>query len=195
MHWFLTNRSVHLWITLVRNPSSHQTLCDPTNKVSQGILVTLTTSIWFSDFIHTTPYADLLPPNSMFFAHPFTFIRRYIEVYDMHAGYVSAQTAEMRKQKVEDVKKRAEYRKAHGLDEKEEGLFGGWTAKPDGPGELLAAADREGGVRTDDASPVAPVQVEQQDVGAAVATEAAGETYVDFEGKTQPVKKKWFGIW
>lgn len=135
----------------------------------------------------------------MFFAHPFSFVRRYIEVYDMHAGYISAQTAEMRKQKVEDVKKRAEYRKAHGLDEKEEGLFGGWTAKPDGPGELLAAADREGGVGASpvatDAPPVAQIQAPVQDVGAAAATEAAGETYVDFEGKTQPVKKKWFGIW
>ncbi len=43
---------------------------------------------------------------------------------------------EKRKKKVEDVAKRAEYRKAHGLD-KDEG-FGGWTAKSDeallGPG-------------------------------------------------------------
>ena len=92
-------------------------------------------------------------------------------------------------------------------------MFGGWTAKEDGPRELLEAADREGGAGASpvardvdvDASPVAasaivePAAVapaDAQAVGAAAAMEAAGETYVDFEGKTQPMKpKKWFGIW
>ena len=96
----------------------------------------------------------------------------------MHTAYISAQTAERRKKKVEDVQKRAEYRKAHGLD-KEEG-FGGWTARKDeevlGPG--LRAADRvvhEGG---------SPGEGEVTGSG----------LHTDFEGRRKPVKK-WFGIW
>ncbi|KAF2159122.1 hypothetical protein M409DRAFT_71248 [Zasmidium cellare ATCC 36951] len=139
LHWFLTNRSIHVWI-------------------SMSVLISLIFGIWLSDFLNNTPYRDLLPPNSMFWAHPFQFLARWGEVYNMHVAYVSQQTAEMRKQKVEDVKKRSEYRKAHGIEESE-GILGGWTAR---------MADEVTG---------------------------QGETYIDFEGKQQPAKKKWFGIW
>jgi len=96
----------------------------------------------------------------------------------MHTVYISAQTAERRKKKVEDVQKRAEYRKAHGLD-KEEG-FGGWMARKDeevlGPG--LRAADRV-----------------VNEGGSAGEGEAADSgVYTDFEGRRKPVKK-WLGIW
>lgn len=101
---------------------------------------------------------------------------RWIEVYDMHVAYVSAQTAEMRKQKVDDVKKRSEYRKAHGIEESE-GVLGGWTAREENYATSPAA--REGG-QVDFSQP---------------SQEGQEETYVDFEGKQQPLKKKWFGIW
>ncbi|KAK5120550.1 hypothetical protein LTR85_006206 [Meristemomyces frigidus] len=165
MHWFLTDRTVHLYITL-------------------GILVSLTIGIWLQDFLTTTPYRDILPPNSMIFAHPITFFSRWIEVYQMHISYTSKQTAERRKQKVDDVQKRSEYRKAHGIDQGDS-VLGGWTAKDDA--ESMASALREGGAAvaaTDmDASPVA------------TETADAEGTFVDFEGKPQPVRKKWLGIW
>ena len=173
MHSFLTSRTLHLYITLT-------------------ILVSLTFLIWFNDFRHSTPYQDLLPPNSMFFAHPIKFVRRYIEVYDMHLGYTSAQTAERRKQKVEDVKKRSEYRKAHGLEQ--EGMFGGWTAREEG--EEMGPALREGG-GVPEQSPIAPPESTMDLVKGTVedAKEAPESTFIDFEGKQQPLKKKWFGIW
>ena len=90
LHWFLSSRAVHTWITL-------------------SVLVSLVFAIWFADFKHNTPYLDLLPPNNMFWAHPFAFLKRYWEVYDMHVAYISAETAERRRQKVEDVRRRSAY--------------------------------------------------------------------------------------
>lgn len=148
----------------------------------------MTGGVWIGDFLYSTPYMDLLPPNSMFFAHPFTFMGRYIEVYQMHSEYVTAQTAEMRKQKTEDVKRRSEYRKAHGLEDEESSKFGGWAAKADKEDE--SAAMREGGEQSSISMDLA-----QQAEEKVAAPDAPVDTYVDFEGKTQPVQKKWFGIW
>lgn len=147
-----------------------------------------------SDFLRNTPYRDMLPPNSMFFSHPFSFIGRWVEVYDLHIAYVSAQTAERRKQKVEDVRKRSEYRKAHGLDQ-EEGIFGGWTAKSDE--ETRGPGLREGNVQLGaQPGPETSVDLAEGTVENVVGKAGEGEeTYVDFTGKTQPAKKKWFGIW
>lgn len=86
----------------------------------------------------------------------------------MHLAYTSAQVAEQRRQKSDDVKKRAQFRKAHGLEDND-GKLGGWTAR-------------------DELSPQVAIVPEN------VAQEKQ-ETFVDFEGKEQPLKKKWFGIW
>ena len=102
----------------------------------------------------------------------------------MHIAYTSEQTAERRRQKVADVTKRAEYRKAHGIEE--EHVFGGWTAKSDA--ELRGPAMREGG----DGAKL-PVLRERRSIGK--EGEGEGEAYVDFEGKSRPVRKLWFGIW
>lgn len=111
----------------------------------------------------------------------------------MHVAYVSAQTAERRKQKVDDVKKRSDYRKAHGLDQ-DEGIFGGWTAKEDD--EVKGPGFKQEGVQMEQAGPEAAMEV-VKGTGDGVVGRAgeAEETYVDFEGKTQPLRKKWFGIW
>lgn len=106
----------------------------------------------------------------------------------MHVAYVSAQTAEMRKQKVEDVKKRSEYRKAHGIEESE-GILGGWTAR--GENYSTNPAAREGDVDFSKKSVESTIDALQSPEE---VSEQSG-TYVDFEGKQQPVKKKWFGIW
>lgn len=119
----------------------------------------------------------MLPSKSDLKSHPWDSFWRFVEVYKMHVAYISAETAERRRKKVEDVTKRSEYRKAHGLDN-EQG-FGGWTAKSDaevlGPG--IRAGDR---VVVDEASPV--------------AQEPAGGAYPEQERPKKPLKK-WLGIW
>jgi hypothetical protein len=167
MHWFLTSRMLHVAITMT-------------------ILLSLVLSTPVLDFYYTTPYLDLLPEGKEFWSGPLTFLRRNWEVYQMHVDYTSAQTAEKRRQKVEDVRKRSEYRKAHGL-EGQEGIFGGWTAKSDE--EVLGPGMREGpGVgEMQLKTAVAPPSSEEQRV--------EDGTYVDFEGNRQTARKKWFGIW
>ncbi len=115
----------------------------------------------------------------------------------MHVEYVSQETYERRKRKVEDVKKRSDYRKAHGLDQ--EGVFGGWTAKSDE--ESLGPALREAGgddslIRDADARP-GPSNTMELAKATVDNTEGTGQgdTFVDFEGRRQPMKKKWFGVW
>ncbi|KAK3067844.1 hypothetical protein LTR53_015034 [Teratosphaeriaceae sp. CCFEE 6253] len=173
MHWFLTNTQLHLFTTL-------------------GVLSTLVLGIWYQDFLHATPYLPLLPPNSLLLSHPITFVSRWWEVYRMHVDYTSRQTAEKRKRKVEDVGKRGEYMKAHGF-EQGEGVFGGWTAR--GEGELLGPGMREGGgLGPRGAAPEAAVAQNAVPVAQEAVVED-GEGFVDFEGKRQPVRTKWLGIW
>lgn len=156
----------------------------------QTVLISLIFTLWFRDFIHNTPYLDLLPPNNMFYSHPFAFVARYWEVYSMHVAYVSEQTAERRRQKVADVKKRSEYRKAHGIDDSS--MFGGWTAKT--PAEEMGPALSESSEELRRPGPETTMVLARATVE---NIEGKGEedTYIDFEGKRQPVKKKWFGIW
>lgn len=104
----------------------------------------------------------------------------------MHTVHISAVTAERRKKKVEDVSKRAQYRKAHGLD-KDEG-FGSWTAKTDE--EMLGPAlktDTAVGVEADAGSGLKLRRAVDEDT-------AQSGVYVDWEGRKKPIKK-WLGIW
>ncbi|KAG9947843.1 hypothetical protein KCU85_g5567, partial [Aureobasidium melanogenum] len=173
-HWFLTNRTIHVWITM-------------------SILISLAFFTWLNNFLTNTPYLDQLPPNNMFFSHPIAFLSRYAEVYNLHSQYISIQTAELRKNKVDDVRKRAEFRKAHGLNE-EEGVFGGWSARDSG--EKKEEEESEGLGAVGNEMPVSKeVQKEREVLEATtVDKENAGETYTDFEGKRRPIKK-WLGIW
>ncbi|KAK3704249.1 hypothetical protein LTR37_013923 [Vermiconidia calcicola] len=174
MRWFLTNRILHMWITL-------------------GVLTSLVFAVWWGDFIHSTPYKDLLPPNSMFFEHPFSFLARYWQTYEMHVAYVSEQTAERRRRNVEDVRKRSEYRKAHGISQ-DETTFGGWTAKTDA--EVMGPGMREGG--GDMGASPGPVPKATMDLAKAtmgnMQDKGEEETFVDFEGNKKTLRKKWFGI-
>ncbi|MCJ1288601.1 hypothetical protein MMC34_000129 [Xylographa carneopallida] len=104
----------------------------------------------------------------------------------MHTAHISAVTAERRKKKVEDVQKRAQYRKAHGLDQGE-GL-GQWTAKADA--EMLGPSlktDRAIGVEVGAGNGIGLGKAADENV-------AHDNVYVDWEGKKKPIKK-WFGIW
>ncbi|KAH9223404.1 hypothetical protein DL95DRAFT_420129 [Leptodontidium sp. 2 PMI_412] len=153
MHWFVNNRAIHLYITL-------------------GTLFGLATSVWVTNFKRNSPFADMLPAWSQLFVHPIAFFRTFMEVVKMNSDYITAETMERRKRKVEDVAKRAAYRKAHGLD-KDEG-FGGWTAKTDE--QLLG--------------PGIPVGAEGEGV-------KDGEAQVQSEPVVREKRplKKWFGIW
>ncbi|KAI5203577.1 alkaline ceramidase-like protein [Aureobasidium subglaciale] len=172
LHWFLTNRNIHVWITM-------------------SILISLAFFTWLNNFLANTPYLDQLPPNNMFLSHPIAFLSRYAEVYNLHSQYISAVTAEQRRNKVDDVRKRGEFRKAHGLEE-QEGVFGGWSARDATTQEVvqegvLAGVGNEMPVQKE-------TQKEKEVLEAVVDKEGGAEAYADFEGRRKPIKK-WLGIW
>ncbi|KAI9822802.1 MAG: hypothetical protein M1832_003035 [Thelocarpon impressellum] len=101
--------------------------------------------------------------------HPWRSAGMVVEVARLHTAYVSAETVERRKRGIEDVTKRREFRKAHGLEEKRSG-------------------DEE--VENTIATPTAVVATQEPGAG----REAGSGVYTDWEGKRKPVKK-WLGIW
>jgi hypothetical protein len=113
----------------------------------------------------------MLPSFGQLFLHPIASSSTFFEVLKLNSDHITAETMERRKRKVEDVAKRAAYRKAHGMDKDES--FGGWTAKSDeqllGPG--LAIGDHQ--EPSGDEGSVAEQQVKRE---------------------KKPLKK-WLGIW
>ncbi|KAI1376097.1 hypothetical protein F4677DRAFT_95921 [Hypoxylon crocopeplum] len=95
-HWFLNNRAIHLFITL-------------------GTLTSLALYTFVANFNAKSPFAELIPPISELPRHPFQYLGTVVDVMRMHEEHESAETAEKRRRKVDDVAKRNEYRKAHGL--------------------------------------------------------------------------------
>lgn len=91
-----------------------------------------------------------MPPLSEFPRHPIDYIGCLFEVLRLHEEHISAQTAERRRRRVEDVAKRNEYRKAHGLEP------AGSVASMVADEEAAAAATT---TTNDDASPVAAAPV------------------------------------
>ena len=83
----------------------------------------------------------------------------------MHTAHTTAEAAERRKRKLEDVQKRKAYRVAHGLEK----------------------ADSQGIVLSEQGTVAAMGPGEEGERG------GDGE-YVDFEGRKRPIKK-WLGIW
>ncbi|PYH75465.1 hypothetical protein BO82DRAFT_360010 [Aspergillus uvarum CBS 121591] len=147
-HKFLTNRGIHVWIAM-------------------GVLTSLATFTFTTNFKRSSPFAHLLPSWSGLLSHPFDTVGQALAVFRMHVEHSSQQTREKRRQRVEDAEKRRQYRIAHGLEEAPEAAEGAAAA--------AAAAEA-----VDDQSPI--------------AREAADGTYVDWEGQKRPVKK-WLGIW
>lgn len=138
----------------------------------KGTLGGLASTVWFTNFRRNSPFTDMLPPAHEFFFHPIAYLRTFGEVLKLTTEYNTQQTMERRKAKVEDVAKRHEYRKAHGLDKDES--FGGWTAKSDA--EVLGL-----GIRVGDGSDEVPIGPD-------------GETQQEIRRERRPVKK-WLGIW
>jgi hypothetical protein len=113
----------------------------------------------------------MLPPASDLFFHPIQFVRTCAQVLQLHSAAATAETAERRKRVVDDVAKRAAYRKKHGLETEE---FGSWTSKT-----------------AENLGPTIPTGADGSPIAAAVEG-------VDIEEEMQrprrPVKK-WLGIW
>ncbi|KAI1366112.1 hypothetical protein F5Y08DRAFT_155922 [Xylaria arbuscula] len=154
-HWFINNRGIHMFITL-------------------GTLTSLALFTFAQNFKAKSPFADMIPPISEFPRHPFQYIGVCLDVLRLHEEHESAQTAEKRRRKVDDIAKREEYRKAHGLEPATSGLFGAKAAEPAPAAPAVETVD--------DASPVAVVQ--------SSAPEADVATEFTPEGK----RKKFLGI-
>ncbi|MCJ1359125.1 MAG: hypothetical protein MMC33_009125 [Icmadophila ericetorum] len=160
MRWFLTNRSIHLWITM-------------------GTLSSLAVYTLLMNFLTTSPVKDLIPSKSLFLQHPFAYMSQCWSVYRLHVEKTSEEAAERRRKKLEDVRKRNAYKKAHALD----GGDGKWKVRSEGEGLIMEGEGAAGGAGAEGV------------VDGAVGAPAGGENgYTDFEGKRRPVKK-WLGIW
>lgn len=112
-----------------------------------------------------------------------------IEVMRLHEAHKSAQIQEKRKRGVDDVAKRAAYRKAHGLPE-EMGLFNTKRSTIRSDDEEENAVELAAAV--DDASPIAR-EVEQHRSKREPA-EVRRLTEEEQKAIVEGVKKKWLGI-
>ncbi|KAI0385340.1 hypothetical protein F5Y04DRAFT_245590 [Hypomontagnella monticulosa] len=157
-HWFIHSRGIHLLITL-------------------GTLTSLAVYTFMENFKATSPYADMVPPISEFPRHPFQYIGVLIDILKLNVERESAITAEKRRQRVEDVAKRNEYRKAHGL----EPATGFLWAKADDSGNKLESVEAQ---PTVEPTPVPAAQPVERQPEASPAAEFTPE------GK----RKKFLGI-
>ncbi|KAL2135238.1 hypothetical protein VTI74DRAFT_9330 [Chaetomium olivicolor] len=123
-HWFIHSRWIHVVITV-------------------GTLSGLAIYTFALNFSRTSPFADMLPPASDYLYHPISSVRMLIEVLRLHEAHKTARINEKRKRNVEDVAKRAAYRKAHGLPD-EMGLFNQPMARIKTDEELAAEAAGQG---------------------------------------------------
>lgn len=104
-HYFLTSRSLHFYLSL-------------------GILASLATTISISNFLAFSPEAQDFEWR---WADPMGSLGSFSAAWKASVGARSQRTAEMRRKKVEDMEKRGEYRRAHGLDQpSKEGMFAGF---------------------------------------------------------------------
>lgn len=158
MHWFLHNKMIHLWISL-------------------GTLTTLAVTVMVTNFKRDSPFADMLPEWYNLFLHPIRFWRTVFEVIKLDTARISAETAERRKHRVDDVAKRAAYRKSQGLD-KFEGI-GGWTAKDSRP--------ISGSVTPTDNEDIIPSSIDQD--------LHKDQLPIHEESRVKRPLKKWLGIW
>ncbi|KAI9728627.1 MAG: hypothetical protein M1828_002733 [Chrysothrix sp. TS-e1954] len=165
MHWFLTNRAIHVWISL-------------------GVLISLAGYTFIADFLSTTDFRDQLPATGDLLKRPFATIYQFVQVYKLHVEEVSRKTADLRQRKLDDVDKRREYLRAQGV---EPGfLTGNWMEKfgtVEGDEARRLAQEREANASTVQAedSPLTAGAVEQMDKP------------VERQRRKKP--KMWFGIW
>lgn len=92
------------------------------------------------------------------------------------------------------MRKRGEYRKAHGLEDK--GLFGGWSAREDG--EVMGPGMKESGLVGGGLEQEVGFAEQRTKERVAAAAAREGEEVLEREEEAprrRPVVKKWLGIW
>lgn len=196
-YWFWHSRWIHVVITVVRSPcpgkkekkkTNTNCMLTHTHVRLQGTLSGLAIWTFALNFKHTSPFADMLPPAEDYLRHPIASTRMLIEVVRLHEAHKSARIEEKRRRYIEDVAKRAAYRKAHGLPD-EVGLFNQPMAKirtdDDGGDKAGAAAAADDGA--------AQQQQQQQEQGEG---QVAGRRLTEEERRevVKEVKGKWLGI-
>lgn len=122
----------------------------------------------------------------------------------METERTSAEAAELRAAKIEEVQKRAEYKRAHGLlnadgSDPRSWLPLGGSIIPRGEEKESAAsgltkAGEVGGTQGEIAARELEADPKAAAVVAAQAGEADADVYTDFNGEKKKVKK-WLGIW
>ena len=109
--YILTSRQLHFFLSL-------------------GVLTGLAGTMAVANFLKTSPHAGDIDWS---WSHPIAASRRFVAAYKLEAEDESRRTAERRKKLVDDVEKRGEYRRAHGLEKTgDQGGFGGFGTKPRG---------------------------------------------------------------
>ncbi|CAD6499484.1 BgTH12-03598 [Blumeria graminis f. sp. triticale] len=166
MHWFIHNRLLHLWLSLVR-------------LSFKGTLTSLAVTVFVTNFKRNSPFADMLPDWYSLFLHPIKFWRTLTEVIKLDTVRVSEETAARRKERVEEVTKRAAFRKAHGLSENA-GL-GAWVSSTNNGTNSL-----DGRVKIQNGE-VADVPSQ--------ASNLESQTEIKEEVQEKRPIKKWLGIW
>ncbi|KAK2070700.1 hypothetical protein P8C59_005175 [Phyllachora maydis] len=96
-HWFWHNRMLHAVMSL-------------------GTLAVLAIYTWVENFKRSSPYVDMLPAFSDFFTQPISSASQLVQVIRLNTAHHASIVHEKRMMRVNDVQKRQEYRKAHGLD-------------------------------------------------------------------------------
>jgi len=111
-HWFITNRTLHFYLSL-------------------SILFTLAGIVSITNFLKTSPYADLVPSWS--WDSPIASVRGLWDAVTLHIENESRQAEIRRKERAQEIEKRGGFRKKHGLEKDgAEGGFGGWSLRRSG---------------------------------------------------------------
>ncbi|KAF8423338.1 hypothetical protein EV426DRAFT_140193 [Tirmania nivea] len=115
IYWFLTSRRLHFYLSL-------------------GILSTLAAIASITNFLKTSPYAQLVPEWR--WGSPGESVGGFVDAVRMHLENENRVAAERRKERTREVERRGEYRRKHGLEQVGgEGGLGGWGLRRRDQGE------------------------------------------------------------
>ncbi|CAK7267386.1 hypothetical protein SEPCBS119000_002520 [Sporothrix epigloea] len=136
-HWFWTSRTFHMAVTMTT-------------------LAALAVFTMVENFRRTSPFVDMLPTLSEAMQQPILALQQTIEVVRLTEHHRVTAIAERRQMRVDDVAKRAMYRKAHGMDETVGfGSNGGWfSSGGTNKGPLPPTRNEPSEPPVDDASPI-----------------------------------------
>ncbi|KAL9639987.1 MAG: hypothetical protein Q9164_000565 [Protoblastenia rupestris] len=95
MHWFLTNRGIHTWITM-------------------GTLVLLASFVSWENWCRSTIFRERLPSKQQILAHPIDSFFQFVDAWKKYNYETSQRANEERYRGIDDAQKRASYRRAHG---------------------------------------------------------------------------------